>query len=262
MKMVAAAKLRRAQEAALASRPYARKMGELLSDVASRADVSTHPLFNRNASDLTLVVVVTSDRGLCGGFNTNLCKKASEVVRQEGRQAKLYLIGRKGREYFRRRNFPTLRDKVGFTLGYGEAKLLSEELVQLFLKGEVGEVVIAYNEFKSALAPRLVVETLLPIPRPEAGADPGGAATPYLYEPSPQEILAALVHRHVDTQIWRILLESNAAESAARMTAMEGATKNAGEMIESLTLTMNKIRQAGITNEIIEVVSGASALND
>ena len=271
MKMVAAAKLRRAQETALASRPYARKMEEVLNSIAARADVSANPLFRKNDSNRVVVVVVTADRGLAGGFNNNLCKVAVEVVarlRGEGRDVVLYPVGKKGRDYFRNRAYPTLKERVNVfaKLAFGHAKLLAEELTQIYLDGEVGEVVVVYNEFKSVMAPRMRSETLLPIPRLAPAAPASLPAAPlglvsadYEYEPDPETILAALVPFHLHTQVWRVLLESSAAEHAARMTAMESASKNAGEMIESLTLTMNKVRQAAITKELIEVVSGAQA---
>ena len=264
MKMVAAAKLRRAQETALAARPYATKMSEVLRSIASRADVSAHPLFQTPDSKRVVLVVVTADRGLCGGLNSNLARRAVEVereLRQAGKDPVLFCVGRKGRDFFRRRKFTVIKEKINVfaKLTYGDARILAKELVELFLAGETGEVRLVYNEFKSVIAPRIMVETLLPIPRPAADASQA-AAVDYEYEPSPEGILEALVPWHVNTQIWRVLIESWAAEQGARMTAMESATKNAGEMIEKLTLTLNKARQASITREIIEVVSGAMAL--
>jgi F-type H+-transporting ATPase subunit gamma len=270
MKMVAAARLRRAQEAALASRPYAAKMAEILGAVAARADLSAHPLFQPSPSRVVVVAVVTSDRGLCGGFNTNLAKAVArhvEELRARGSEVKLYPIGRKGRDYFRRRSYATIQERINvFTkIAYADARTLADEMAAFYLEGKAGEVVLAYNEFKSALAPRIVIDRLLPIATGDA-AQPGTARDPqpggidYIYEPDPQTILAALVPFHLRTQLWRVLQESYAAELAARMAAMETATKNAGEMIDSLTLTMNKVRQAAITKELIEVVSGAAAL--
>ena len=262
MKMVAAARLRRAQEAALASRPYAAKMSEILRAVAARADLSAHPLFQPSPSNVVVVAVVTSDRGLCGGFNTNLAKAVArhvEELRAQGKEVKLFPIGRKGRDYFRRRSYATIQERINvFTkIAYADAKALADEMSALYLEGKAGEVVLAYNEFKTAIAPRIVIDRLLPLASEETG--PAGGID-YIYEPDPQTILSALVPFHLRTQLWRVLQESYAAELAARMAAMETATKNAGEMIDSLTLTMNKVRQAAITKELIEVVSGAAAL--
>ena len=261
MKMVAAAKLRRAQEAALASRPYAHKLGEVLAALSARADTSAHPLFQRPDSEVTALVVVTADRGLCGGFNTNLCKAASEAfhkLESAGRKPTLYLVGRKGRDYFRRRRFPILKEKLNIfaKLKYGHAHDLADELSEQFTSGELGGVSVVYNEFKSVMAPKIQVEELLPIAAP---ADDDAGGTEYEYEPDPTTLLRQIVPMHLRTQVWRVLQESAAAEHAARMTAMEAATKNAGERIEALTLHMNKVRQASITTELIEVVSGAAA---
>jgi F-type H+-transporting ATPase subunit gamma len=263
MKMVAGARLRRAQETALTSRPFSQKLAEVLNSVVGRVDLDAHPLFRPRPSRRLLVVVVSSDRGLCGGFNTNLCKHVAQYVAErqaEGRDVELYTIGRRGRDYFRRRRYAIRREKLNVfaKLAFGRAKQIADELVEMFLADEVGEVVLVFNEFKSVLAPRVVVEALLPIPRPAAT----GLAAPidYLYEPEPESILRSLVPWHVDTQLWRVLMESNAAEQAARVNAMDTATKNAGELIENLTLTMNKARQAAITKELLEVMSGADAL--
>lgn len=262
MKMVAAAKLRRAQEAALASRPYARKLGDVLGALAAQTDTSAHSLFDSGESNKTALVVVTADRGLCGGFNTNLCRAAAEEfhkIESAGREPTLFLIGRKGYDFFRRRDYPILKEKLNIfaRLSYGDAKDLADDLVALFESDQVGQVRLVYNEFKSVMQPKINCETLLPIAAPQ-GNDAG--ATEYEYEPDADSLLQSLVPWHIRTQIWRVLQESAAAEHASRMTAMESATKNAGEMIDKLTLHMNKVRQAGITTELIEVVSGAAAL--
>jgi len=266
MKMVAAAKLRKAQAIALARRPYGRKLGEVLGALAHNADLSAHPLFQSNDSDKTLVVVVTSDRGLCGGFNTNLCKQAWQHVaalRESGRTPELYLIGKKGNDYFRRRDCPIVefKEEIFARLAYDDAKAIADDLIERYQEAEYGEVVLIYNEFLSVMAPRILVEPLLPVSPAVTEADRGTAAIDYEYEPDPAAIFAAIVPWHVRTQVWRVLQESWAAELASRMTAMESATKNAGDMIEELTLFSNKVRQAAITRELIEVVSGAAALD-
>lgn len=263
MKMVAAAKLRRAQNAALAQRPYGRKMAEVLGALAARADTTTHPLFVVSEAKTTLLVVVTSDRGLCGSFNTNLCKRAAtrfQELKDAGREVQLYIIGRKGRDYFRRRKYPILQEKLNVfsRLEYGDAKLLADDLAARFLAGEHGTIEFVYNEFLSVVQPRIVAEQLLPVPPLKDGSGAGGD---YDFEPDPKTIFDALVPWHVRTQVWRVLQESYAAELGSRMSAMDAASRNAGEMIDNLTLTMNKIRQAAITRELIEVVSGAAALN-
>ena len=274
MKMVAASKLRRAQERMSAARPYATQLQRVLGSVASRVDSSIHPLLvsrEIGPDSRTLAIVVSGDKGLCGSFNTNLIKAASAFILGSAQQCALGLVGRKGRDYFGRRGFTVAFEEVGIfqRLSYADAQRIAQTAVDVFLKGEVDRVVLVYNEFKSVIAQRAVVQQLLPI----AGADVESAAAvskaeaathiaqvDYLYEPSPQEIFNQLLPRYVEVQVYRALLESNAAFFAAQMTAMDAATKNSTEMIASLTLYMNKVRQAAITREIIEVVSGAQAL--
>ena len=274
MKMVAASKLRRAQERIMNARPYALQMQRVLSSLAARVDPAAHPLLavrERRADSRTLVIVVTGDKGLCGSFNTNIIKGAASFVTESAEHCRLGLVGRKGRDFFGRRGFDVAFEQVGLfqKLKFEDARESANIAIEMFTKGEVDRVMLAYNEFKSVMTQRVVVDQLLPISHAQAtGADPayagegGGPAgtVDYLYEPAPQEIFDQLLPRYVEVQVWRALLESNAAFFAAQMTAMDTATKNSADMIADLTLYMNKVRQAAITREIIEVVSGAQAL--
>jgi len=274
MKMVAASKLRRAQERVTNARPYAIQLKRVLSSAATRVDASIHPLLTvREATpnSKTLVIVVTGDKGLCGGFNTNIIKAAGAFVHETKTPCEFGLVGRKGRDFFVRRGFSVAFEQVGIfhTLRFEDAKTIGQLAVDRFLSGEVDRVVLIYNEFRSVISQRVVVDQLLPIATAQVSEDePATAAPPaegfqpvdYLYEPSAEEIFNQLLPRYIDVQVYRALLESNAAFYAAQMTAMDTATRNAGDMIASLTLYMNKVRQAAITREIIEVVSGAEAL--
>ncbi len=280
MKLVSAARLRRSQDRILAARPYARKMLEVLSSLAARARPERHPLLSRRPEEKVLVVVIAADRGLCGSFNTNILNRArafldEQMGRVAGEKARVDVIGRKARDWFRRRAYPVRRTVVDIfkNVTLEEARGIAGDLIDLFARGEFDAVYLVYNEFKSVIQQRVVVEPLLPIPRAAfgpgafgAGRGPGGAIPggtepeDYIYEPDQETLFAALLPKHVMIQVHRVLLESAAAEHGARMTAMESATRNAGEMIDSLTLQMNKIRQASITKEILEVVSGAEAL--
>jgi F-type H+-transporting ATPase subunit gamma len=271
MKMVAASKLRRAQERILGARPYAVQMQRVLSSVAARVDPSIHPLLivrEKHAGSRTLVIVITGDKGLCGSFNTNAVKGAGAYVADSREPCSLGLVGRKGREFFGRRGYDVLFDRIGIfqKLRFEDGQIIAQLAVDAFTSEQVDRVVMVYNEFKSMMTQRVVVDQLLPIARREvdaaAPAQPaaGESQVDYLYEPAPQEIFNQLLPRYVEVQVYRALLESNAAFFAAQMTAMDTATKNSGEMIASLTLYMNKVRQAAITREIIEVVSGAEAL--
>ena len=263
MKMVAASKLRRAQDRILNARPYALQMLRVLNSLASRVDPSLHPLLAQPAMESggrPLLIVITSDKGLCGSFNTNIVKTAgSHIAEHASRDVALALVGRKGRDFFRRRGFEVRFEAVNIfgDLHYEHAHDIGRAAIDDFASGAVATVYLVYNEFKSVMQQRVVIERLLPIPRLEelAPAD----ATDYLYEPAAETIFGELLPRHVDVQVYHALLESAAAEQAARMTAMDAATKNSSEMIEQLTLYMNKVRQAAITREIIEVVSGAQA---
>jgi F-type H+-transporting ATPase subunit gamma len=276
MKMVAASKLRRAQERIMNARPYAVQMQRVLSSVAARVDPSVHPLLavrEPHPGARTLVVIVTGDKGLCGGFNTNVIKAAGAFVLDSGAQTcALGLVGRKGREFFGRRGFEVMFDQTGIfqKLRFEDAQAIARSATEAFVGGQVDRVVLIYNEFKSVMTQRVVVDQLLPIKREDVeqggasmrGASPGEGYLPvdYFYEPAPQEIFNQLLPRYIDVQVYRALLESNAAFFAAQMTAMDTAVKNSTDMIADLTLFMNKVRQAAITREIIEVVSGAEAL--
>jgi len=260
MKMVSAAKLRRAQEAMFAARPYARKMLEVLQGIASRTDKDAHPLLQERGHARTLLVVVTADKGLCGAFNANIIRAASRFLGERSPDGiALGLVGRKGRDALKRRGFKVRFERVGAfqALRYATAREMAKELVEAFTDGELDEVFLVYNEFKSVIQQRIAVERLLPIERHLLS--PQQPRFDYLYEPAPAGILTSLLPRHVEVQIWKALLESNAAEHGARMASMDAATNNAAEMIDRLTLYMNKVRQAAITKEIIEVVSGAGS---
>jgi len=274
MKMVAASKLRRAQERVTNARPFAIEARSMLRRIAARVDTSLHPLLERRTGrpdTKTLVIIVAADKGLCGGFNTNIFKAGVAFVTGQHEPCVLGLVGRKARDYFGRRGFKVLFEQVGVyqNLRFVDAELIGTDTVEAFVSGAVDRVVIIYNEFKSVIQQRVVVEQVLPIPAeefaPEGAPAPDEASqlhadVPHLYEPSPAEIFNVLLPRYVEVQIYRALLESNAAFYAAQMTAMDTATKNSTELIGHLTLYMNKVRQAAITREIIEVVSGAQAL--
>ena len=273
MKMVAASKLRRAQERIQQARPFAAQMQRVLNRVATRVDAAAHPLLDERttpkASGRTLLVVITADRGLSGSFNANVIKTSSTFITElVDRQVVLGLVGRRGRDYFGKRGFDVKYERVNLfaKLQFQDAREIAQTAIESFTGAEVDSVYLAFNEFRSVLQQRVTTEQLLPIPRgaleAPSGDDrtAGGAATEYLYEPAPEQLFMTLLPTHVEVQVYRALLESNAAFYAAQMTAMDAATRNSGEMIESLTLYMNKVRQAAITREIIEVVSGAEAL--
>jgi F-type H+-transporting ATPase subunit gamma len=264
MKFVAAAKLRRAQENALAARPYAKQMANLMRSAMARMENPTHPLMACRAEQRVRVLALTGDKGLCGAFNTNVMRRTLEFVRQHAdKELSVVPVGKKGRDGLRRRAVPLGEEYVGvfLRLEFKHAKEIAEKLITAYSAGEIDAVYVVYNEFKSVLSQKLTVAKLLPIDPEEIEetAGPGARAVDYIYEQPPQEILNKLLPRFVETQVYRCLLESSAAEFAARMTAMDAATNNAGELIEKLTLYMNKVRQAAITKEIIEVVSGAAA---
>jgi F-type H+-transporting ATPase subunit gamma len=265
MKMVAASKLRRAQDRMLHARPYAEQMHRVLASVAGRVDPSLHPLLavrEPRPDSRTLVIIVTGDKGLCGSFNTNIIKAAGTFVADSRTPCELSLIGRKGRDFFTRRGFPVRFQLVNFfqKLRYEDGQAIAQNAMEAFIAGEVDRVVLAYNEFKSVIQQRIVITDLLPLRRADVPEAPPEIGVDYLYEPSPQEIFDQLLPRYVEIQVFRALLESNAAFYAAQMTAMDTSTKNSADMINQLTLYMNKVRQAAITREIIEVVSGAEAL--
>ena len=279
MKMVSAAKLRRAQERVVAARPYTIKMMDVLSDLSERAPEFQHPLLaNARKSSVgrqerVLLVLITADKGLCGGFNTNLVRAAQQFVRRHsGQQVELVLVGRKGADFFRRREVNIRREYTGITgtgkVNFADAQRIAQEIVANFTSEEnpVDHIYLIYNEFKSALSQRPVEETILPIggikddeqeTKPEDNRE---HLLEYSYEQPAGEIFGSLLPKMIETQLYRAMLESVASEHGARMTAMDSASKNANEVIDKLTLNMNRVRQAAITREIIEVVSGAAAL--
>jgi F-type H+-transporting ATPase subunit gamma len=271
MKMVSAAKLKRAQDRVVTARPFANKMTEVLGELASRTDENFHhPLLDARGDERYLIVLVTADKGLCGAFNTNLIKAAQAFMKEHaGKQFEMMAVGRKGRDFFRRRNTTLVQEYIGVTgkgrVEYSEAVEIARDIINRFTEDtELDKIFLIYNEFKSVLQQRVIVEQLLPVSRvtEEASTDEAGRPvnlTDYVYEQPPEEIFSRLLPRLIETQIFRALLESVASEQGARMTAMDSASKNATELIASLTLNMNRIRQAAITNEIIEVVSGAAA---
>ena len=263
MKMIAASRLKRAQDRVIAARPFAQRMLRVLNGLVSSIEPEAHPLLRVPTTDGNpLLIVITGDRGLSGSFNSNVIKAAGQFVVNEGRdrQVALGLIGRKGRDFFKRRGFDVRYETVGIfqRLSFNDAKEIANVAIDEFTTGSASSVYLVYNEFKSVMSQRIVVERLLPIPRLETG-EGGGGSVDYLYEPGPETIFQDLLPRHVQVQVYRALLESNAAFFAAQMTAMDAATRNSADMIENLTLYMNKVRQAAITREIIEVVSGAAA---
>jgi F-type H+-transporting ATPase subunit gamma len=263
MKMIAASRLRRAQERVIAARPFAQRMLKVLNGLVARVEEEAHPLLRMpdQTKGRTLLIVITGDRGLSGSFNSNVIKAATQftVGDRAGREVALGLIGRKGRDFFRRRNFDVVYEQTGIyqRLAFSHAVDMANAAIEEFTSNRASSVYLVYNEFKSVMSQRIVVERLLPIPRLESEEE--GPGVEYLYEPQPAEIFRDLLPRHVQVQIYRALLETNAAFFAAQMTAMDSATRNSAEMIENLTLYMNKVRQAAITREIIEVVSGAAA---
>ncbi|HEX2120849.1 MAG TPA: ATP synthase F1 subunit gamma [Thermoanaerobaculia bacterium] len=264
MKMVAAAKLRRAQERMLAARPYSAALRQVLASVSTRVDTSKHPLLaGREQENKVLLLIVTADRGLCGAFNTNVLRAAQNAIaEQPWQEVHLLPIGRKALDFFKRRPLPIRRQatQVYQALSLDTAREIAKALIDDFVSGEFDAVYVLYNEFKSIIAQRVTLERLLPLPRENDGTTGSQPAEiEYLFEPSPERILDELLPKHIEFQLYRVLLESAAAEQGARMTAMESATKNASDMIGSLTLTYNRIRQASITKEIIEIVSGAAA---
>jgi len=264
MKMVSAAKLRRAQEHALASRPYANMMQRVLANVSAAAagnpDVADLPLLAARQEKRIQLIVVSSDTGLAGAFNSNLFRLAQKFVDEHpGVQLGVETIGRKSRDYFRKRNFHVTGDYVGIVdkPAYDKAAEIADKMIDLYSQSEVDAVYIAVNEFKTVMAPNLVLRRILPVQVPDNKQD---QQIDYIYEQSPYQILSALLPKYVELEIYRALLESLSAYHAARMTAMDAATSNAGDVIQDLTLSMNRIRQDKITREIIEIVSGAAAL--
>jgi len=265
MKMVSAAKLKRAQDAITAARPYARKVREVVQAVASRAEEGSHPLLSAREGTKLALLVVTSDRGLCGGFNSNLLRAAYKFLnanRDRHEEIVVFAVGRKARDFFRRRQVEMRKEYVNIlgVLSHAHAEQISRDLVDGFLAGDFDEVQLVFNEFRSAISQVVRFEKLFPIAIERKEQEGAGAEIDYLYEPSRKEILAALLPKYVETQVFRALLESVAGEHGARMTAMDSATNNAVDMIARLTLQMNRARQAAITKELMEIIGGAEAL--
>jgi len=265
MKFVAAARLRRAQEAALAARPYARELARVLRSTMARIESPEHPLLARREENRILVLFLSGERGLAGAFNTNILKKGAEFYRSKaGKQITAIPIGKKGRDALRRAGFAFAGEYVNVLsrVDLGIAREIANLVVELYTEEKVDAVYTIFSEFKSVMSAELVIEKLLPVEKVVTGEETeveAASQVDYIYEQPESELLAKLLPRYVETQVLRSMLESCAAEHAARMTAMEAATKNAGEVIEGLTLHMNKVRQAAITKEIIEIVSGASS---
>ncbi|MGI9168013.1 MAG: ATP synthase F1 subunit gamma [Pyrinomonadaceae bacterium] len=272
MKMVSAAKLKRAQDRVVTARPFANKMMEVLGELAGRTDENFHhPLLDPRGDERYLVVLITADKGLCGAFNTNLIKAAQVFIRDNsGKQLDVLAVGRKGRDFYRRRGATLTGEYIGLTgkgrVEFSEALEVARDVINRFTEDQkIDKAFVIYNEFKSVMAQRVVIEQLLPVSRGTNTEESNASGQPqnlvdYIYEQPPAEIFSRLLPRLVETQIFRALLESVASEQGARMTAMDSASKNASELIDSLTLNMNRVRQAAITNEIIEVVSGSAAL--
>jgi F-type H+-transporting ATPase subunit gamma len=275
MKMVSAAKLRRAQTRMMDLRPYADKMGEVISSLSAGADMDVNPLLAKRTPKVVEVLVVTSDRGLCGAFNTNILKASRALMEQlekeeadtiEGGppQVNVSIVGKKAADYFKRREIEMQIKWVGISGGirYLHAKEMAENIIERYLNEEIDGVHIVYNQFKNVVTQLVTTAQLLPIEPPEAPAEEAGAQADFIYEPSEQALFDELLPKNIEIQIYRALLESQASEEAARMTAMENATKSANEMIDTLTLKYNKARQAVITAELMDIVGGVEALKD
>jgi F-type H+-transporting ATPase subunit gamma len=263
MKFISAAQLRRAQEAALAARPYATELARVLRSTMSRIEAPEHPLLAKRPEKNVLAIVLTGERGLCGAFNTNILRKAAEFYRSNRDKKFIVLpVGKKGRDSMKRAGFTFVGEYVNVLakVDFGVAEEIATLVDDLYTKEEIDAVYIIFSEFKTVMTANLVVEKLLPVEGVREGeAAEGANQVDYIYEQPEEELLDKLLPRYVETQVLRAMLESSAAEHAARMTSMESATKNAGEVIQALTLHMNKVRQAAITKEIIEIVSGASS---
>jgi F-type H+-transporting ATPase subunit gamma len=266
MKFVAAARLRRAQESAIAARPYARELARMLRSIMSRIDEPQHPLLARRTEQNVLVIVLSGERGLAGAFNTNILKKAQEFFRANKDKKIVTLpVGKKGRDSLKKAGFTFAGEYINVLtrVNFGVAREIANLVTQLYAEEKVDAVYIVFSEFKTVMTANLVAEKLLPVEsireNEEGGTEKGQTQVDYIYEQPKEQLLDKLLPRYVETQVLRAMLESSAAEYAARMTAMESATKNAGDVIEALTLHMNKVRQAAITKEIIEIVSGASS---
>ncbi|MCH7973255.1 MAG: ATP synthase F1 subunit gamma [Bacteroidetes bacterium] len=268
MKMVAAAKLRRAQARVINARPYAHKISSMMSHLVTEEDYALVPLLERRETKNVAVVVLTADRGLCGAFNNNIIKETNRVIDEDlssiGAKTLLLCVGKKGYDYFKKGDIPLLDKMIGVfsSLDLNTTNLISEVLVSGYLQKKFDKIIFVYNEFKSIIQQKVVSETFLPVSIESANEKESSTKANYIYEPGKKEILEYLLPKHLSAQIWRMLLESNASEQGARMTAMDNATTNAKDLIRSLTITYNKERQAAITKEILEIVSGANALSE
>jgi len=265
MKMVAAAKLRRAQESVINARPYAKKISELISHLVTDEDIINNPFIVQREIKNIAYVIVTADRGLCGAFNNNILKESSRQLNSNEAFSQrvvshVFCIGKKSFDFYKKRDYPVAGNASGIfaSLKYETALNISREIIDKYLDGTFDKVIIIYNEFKSIIQQRIITEQFLPIPVMLNNED-GNKRIDYIFEPGQKEIFNYVLPKHLKAQIWRILLESNAAELGAKMTAMDNATTNAKELIRTLQLTYNKERQAAITKEILEIVSGANA---
>ena len=264
MKMVAAARLRKAQESIETMRPYSYHLKDIIAQLAARADAADHPLLAQREPERVRILVMTSDRGLCGGFNANINRTTERYLKKNElghKEIVLDIIGRKGNDYFKRRDAEIGRyfDDVLTDVGLEKASDIAEKAISDFIEGDLDAVYVVYNEFKSAISQEVVVEQLLPVVPAEASED--GHLGEFIYEPSKEALLDAVIPRDITVQIYRMLLESVASEMGARMSAMDNATKNAGELIDKLTLQYNRARQANITSELMEIISGAEAIS-
>jgi len=265
MKMIATAKLRGAQQRIVGARPYANKIGEMLSRLAADDSLQLNPFFADRQIKKVCVIVITADRGLCGAFNTNIIREAANYIQEElnnETDVSVFTLGKKATEYFSKRNYNIEGKIVGLfsSLEYQSTLQLYNDLIPKYLNGEIDKIVMVYNEFVSMIQQRIVKVQLLPIPFNLEDKQDQTYSSNYIFEPNQLSIFQSLIPKHLKVQLWRALLESNAAELSARMTAMDNATTNAQELIRSLNLTYNKERQAAITKEILEIVSGANAL--
>jgi len=267
MKMVAASKLKRAQNRILTARPYAHQLREVMGNLSQRVNRASHPLLSRRDGNKLELLVITSDRGLCGAFNTNILRQAVKFLeeqRGQGKEVTVSLAGRKSIDFFKRRDWPIRQEWAGVfdRLSFEHALDIGQNIVSQYYEGTFDHLYVVYNEFKSVMQQEVIIEKLLPI---ESLHESDGHATPslgggYLYEPDESELLETLLPKHFEIQTYRVLLESAAAEQASRMTAMDGATRNAGELIKKLTLFYNKTRQTAITKELMDIVGGAEAV--
>jgi len=263
MKLVAASKLRKAQQAILEARPYAIKMMDVINHLAARCNSDLHPLLDDREGKRTLLLIITSDKGLCGGFNGSIIRKTAQYLKDKDQdENSLIVAGKKGNDIFCNRPVTIVEDLVGWTkdFDYLKAQAIGENLANMFTENKIDKVLVVYNEFKSVMQQEVIVEQLLPVVPEKMEQDKDSVTVDYIYEPDEETILNELLKRYIAVEVYRAFLESSASEHGARMTAMDSASRNAGEMIDGLTLTYNKARQAYITKELIEIVNGAEAL--